>query len=331
VASIRSTLKLTVTKKRSLQFLTTMGPLLVLIILIVGLAIINPRFISSANLSNLARQGAIALIIALGMLFIILMGSIDLSAEGNMALSSVVVGLFAANYFNENNFGLWAVLLAILAGTTMGFINGLLHTKLRIPAFMSSLGMMYVGLGIATWLSNGMNLPLRDELILSWARGSTFSIPNLTFFGIGIFLIALFIEKYTRFGRYILAIGGAEDRARLVGIPTEKFRILAFTLAGFFFAVAGILNSARIGAGTSTAGLNQNFAAITAVVIGGTALTGGTGGVIQTLIGALIVTVIGNGMVLAGVHSFAQLAVQGAIITIAVILTLDRSKLPFVK
>jgi ribose transport system permease protein len=260
-----------------------------------------------------------------------LMGSIDLSAEGNMAVSSVVVGLLAANYFNDNNLGLWAVFLAIIAGTAMGFINGLLHTKLRIPAFMSSLGMMYVGLGIATWLSNGMNLPLRDEMILSWARGNTFSIPNLTFFGIAIFIIALFIEKYTRFGRYILAIGGAEDRAKLVGIPTEKFRILAFTLAGFFFAVAGVLNSARIGAGTSTAGLNQNFAAITAVVIGNTALTGGTGGVMQTLVGALIVTVIGNGMVLAGVHSFAQLAVQGAIITVAVILTLDRSKLPFVK
>jgi ribose transport system permease protein len=331
VATIRSTLKLPAGKDQTIQFLIKIGPLLVLVLLVVGLAIINPRFISSANLSNLARQGAIALIIALGMLFIILMGSIDLSAEGNMAVSSVVVGLLAANYFNDNNLGLWAVFLAILAGTAMGFINGLLHTKLRIPAFMSSLGMMYVGLGIATWLSNGMNLPLRDEMILSWARGNTFSIPNLTFFGIAIFIIALFIEKYTRFGRYILAIGGAEDRAKLVGIPTEKFRILAFTLAGFFFAVAGVLNSARIGAGTSTAGLNQNFAAITAVVIGGTALTGGTGGVMQTLVGALIVTVIGNGMVLAGVHSFAQLAVQGAIITVAVILTLDRSKLPFVK
>jgi ribose transport system permease protein len=105
LASIRSTLNLPVTKRKSLQLLTTIGPLLVLIILVIGLAIINPRFISSANLSNLARQGAIALIIALGMLFIILMGSIDLSAEGNMALSSVVVGLFAANYFNDNNYG----------------------------------------------------------------------------------------------------------------------------------------------------------------------------------------------------------------------------------
>jgi ribose transport system permease protein len=331
VATIRSALRIPVQKEKTIHFLMTMGPLLVLIILVVGLAIINPRFISPVNLSNLARQGAIALIIALGMLFIILMGSIDLSAEGNMAVSSVVVGLLAANHLNENNLGLWAVVLAIGAGTLMGFVNGVLHTRLRIPAFMSSLGMMYVGLGIATWLSNGMNLPLRDEMILSWARGNTASIPNLTFFGIAIFIIAIFIERYTRFGRYILAIGGAEDRAKLAGIPTEKFRILAFTLAGFFFAVAGVLNSARIGAGTSTAGLNQNFAAITAVVIGGTALTGGTGGVWQTLVGALIVTVIGNGMVLAGVHSFAQLAVQGAIITVAVILTLDRSKLPFVK
>ena len=106
---------------------------------------------------------------------------------------------------------------------------------------------------------------------------------------------------------------------------------MAFTLAGFFIGVGGVLNSARIGAGTATAGLNQLFAAITAVVVGGTALTGGTGGVVQTLIGAMIVIVISNGMLLAGVHSYAQLAVQGVIITIAVILTLDRSKLPYVK
>lgn len=311
--------------------LFTLGPLIVLILLVFFLAVINPRFVSGVNLANLARQSSILLIIALGQLFIILMGSIDLSVEGSMALSSVIIGLLAANYFNDNNFGLWAVLIAILAGTLMGFINGVIHTKLRIPAFMTTLGMMYVGLGLGTWLSNGMNLPILDEMILSWARGNTLGIPNLTFFGIGIFFIALFIEKFTRLGRYIFAIGGAEANAKLAGIPISKYKIMAFTLAGFFFGVGGVLNSARIGAGTSTAGLNQLFAAITAVVVGGTAMTGGTGGVVQTLIGTLIVTVISNGMVLAGVHSFAQLAVQGIIITVAVILTLDRSKLPFVK
>lgn len=311
--------------------LFSLGPLIFLILLVASLAIINPRFISVTNLANLARQSSILLIIALGQLFIILMGSIDLSIEGNMALTSVIIGLLAANSINDNNYGLFAILLAIIAGTFLGFVNGVIHTKLRIPAFMATLGMMYVGLGLGTWLSNGMNLPIRDDMILSWARGNSLGIPNLTFFGIAIFIIALYIEKFTRLGRYIFAIGGSEANAKLAGIPISKYKIMAFTMAGFFFGIGGVLNSARIGAGTSAVGLNQLFAAITAVVVGGTAMTGGTGGVVQTLIGTLIVTVISNGMVLAGVHSFAQLAVQGLIITVAVILTLDRSKLPYVK
>jgi ribose transport system permease protein len=307
------------------------GPLLILVVLVALVTLINPRFLSPINLGNLARQSSILIIIALGETFIILMGSIDLSIEGVMALTSVVIGLLAENYFNSNDYGLLAVLIAIAAGTLMGFGTGVFHAKLRIPSFMASLGMMYIGLGLATWLSNGMNLPLLDTMLLSWARGNTGPIPNLTFFGLGMLLFAFFLERFTRFGRYVFAIGGAEDRAKLAGIPISRYKILAFTLAGFFFGVGGVLNSARIGAGTSTAGLNQLFAAITAVVVGGTALTGGTGGVVQTLIGALIVIVISNGMVLAGVHSYVQLAVQGVIITVAVILTLDRSKLPYIK
>ena len=321
------------TRLRGLQMLhipPIVGPLLILIALVALVTLINPRFLSPINLGNLARQSSILIIIALGETFIILMGSIDLSIEGVMALTSVVIGLLAENYFNSNDFGLLAVLIAVAAGTLMGFGTGVFHAKLRIPSFMASLGMMYIGLGLATWLSNGMNLPLLDPMLLSWARGNTGPIPNLTFFGLGMFLLAFFLERFTRFGRYIFAIGGAEDRAKLAGIPISRYKILAFTLAGFFFGVGGVLNSARIGAGTSTAGLNYLFAAITAVVVGGTALTGGTGGVVQTLIGALIVIVISNGMILAGVHSYVQLAVQGVIITVAVILTLDRSKLPYI-
>ena len=322
------------TRLRGLQKLhipPIVGPLLILIGLVALVTLINPRFLSPINLGNLARQSSILIIIAIGETFIILMGSIDLSIEGVMALTSVIIGLLAENYFNSNDFGLLAVLIAVAAGTLMGFGTGVFHAKLRIPSFMASLGMMYIGLGLATWLSNGMNLPLLDPMLLSWARGNTGPIPNLTFFGLGMFLFAFFLERFTRFGRYVFAIGGAEDRAKLAGIPISRYKILAFTLAGFFFGVGGVLNSARIGAGTSTAGLNQLFAAITAVVVGGTALTGGTGGVVQTLIGALIVIVISNGMVLAGVHSYVQLAVQGVIITVAVILTLDRSKLPYIK
>lgn len=316
---------------RNLRLPPLVGPLLVLVLLVLVVTIINPRFLSSTNISNLLRQSSILLIVAMGETFIIVMGSIDLSIEGVMALTSVIIGLLAENYFNTNDFGIWAVLLAVGAGTLMGFSNGVFHTKLRIPSFMATLGMMYVGLGLATWLSNGMNLPILDPMLLSWARGNTGPIPNLTFFGIVMFLLAFFLERYTRFGRYVFAIGGAEDRAKLAGVPIDKYKILAFTLSGFFIGVGGVLNSARIGAGAANSGLNYLFATITAVVVGGTALTGGTGGVLGTLIGALIVTVIGNGMVLAGVHSWWQLAVQGIIITVAVILTIDRKKLPFIK
>ena len=316
---------------RSLRIPPLVGPILILIFLILLVTLINPRFLSSANVANLLRQSSILLIVAIGETYIIMMGSIDLSIEGVMALTSVIIGIFAENYFNSNDLGLIAVLLAVLTGVAMGFLNGIIHTKLRIPSFMATLGMMYVGLGLATWISNGMNLPILDPMILSWARGNIGPIPNLTFFGLAMFLIAFFLERYTRFGRYVKAIGGAEDRAKLAGVPIDKYKILAFTLAGFFIGVGGVLNSARIGAGAANSGLNYLFAAITAVVVGGTALTGGTGGVLQTMIGAMIVIVIGNGMVLAGVHSFVQLAVQGVIITVAVILTIDRSKLPFVK
>jgi len=310
---------------------TIVGPLLVLVVLVVLLTLIRPRFLSADNIANLIRQSSILIIVAIGETFIILMGSIDLSVEGNMALVSVIIGLLAENYFNSNDLGLLAVLIAVGAGVLMGFMNGALHTKLRIPSFMVTLGMLYIGVGLATWLSNGMNLPILDPMLLSWARGSSGPIPNLAFFGIAMFFLGLFLERYTKFGRYVFAIGGAEDRAKLAGVPIDKYKILAFTVAGFFMGVGGVLNSARIGAGAANSGLNYLFAAITAVAVGGTALTGGSGGILQTLVGALIVTVISNGLLMVGVPSVAILAVQGVIITIAVILTLDRSKLPFVK
>jgi ribose transport system permease protein len=316
---------------RALRIPTIVGPLLVLVVLIIFFTLIRPRFLSADNVSNLIRQSAILLIVAIGETYIIVMGSIDLSIEGNMALASVIIGLLAQNYFNSNDLGLIAVLIAVGAGTLMGFLNGVFHTKLRIPSFMVTLGMMYIGVGLATWLSSGMNLPILDPMLLGWARSNTGPIPNLAFFGIAMFLVGYFLERYTKFGRYVFAIGGAEDRAKLAGVPIDKYKILAFTVAGFFFGVGGMLNSARIGAGAANSGLNYLFAAITAVAVGGTALTGGTGGVLQTMVGALIVTVISNGLLMVGVPSITILAVQGVIITVAVILTLDRSKLPFVK
>lgn len=310
---------------RQIRIPTIVGPLLVLFVLVIGLAIINPLFLSGTNIANLARQSSLLVILAIGEMYIIMMGSIDLSIDGSMVLTSVIIGLLA------KDLGLFAAFIAVGAGVLMGFVNGFTHTRLRIPAFMSTLGMMYIGLGLGTWLSGGQNLPIRDPVILSLTRESVGPIPNLAIFGVVMVLVGIFIERYTRLGRYIFAIGGAEDRAKLVGIPITRYKILAFTVAGLFIGIGGVLNASRNGAGLASAGIGQTFAAITAVAVGGTALTGGNGGVLQTMVGAIIVTVISNGMVLAGVNSLVQMAVQGLIITIAVLLTLDRSKLPFIK
>ena len=143
--------------------------------------------------------------------------------------------------------------------------------------------------------------------------------------------IAYIIQNYTRLGRYAYAIGGAEDRAALAGIPVDRYKIMTFTLAGLFYGVGGVLNVGRIGAGTSVVGEGTLFATLTAILVGGTSLAGGRGGVWQALLGAWIVTVISNGMTLLGIHNFIQIAVHGVIITVAVVLSYDREKNPIIK
>lgn len=306
------------------------GPLLTLIVLCVAIYLLNPRFLSVPNFKAIARQSSILLVVAIGTGYVIVMGCIDLSVEGLMAMSSVVVSFLVLNNRTELNLGLLGVLGAILVSTFFGFMNGVIHTKARIPSFMVSLGMLSIGVGLATWLYGGYAVKIMDPMVSSWAKGQLFGVPNLAIIALPIFLAALFVQKYTRLGRYAYAIGGGEDLANLSGIPIDKYKIIVFTMAGFMYGIAGVLNSARIGAGTAIVG-NYLFPAITAVVVGGTALTGGVGGMAQTLIGVLIVTVISNGMNLLDVHDFIQTAVHGAIITFAVILTLDRSKIGIIK
>lgn len=331
-------------KIRGLQGLRVpagLGPVLVLGVLSLVITGVNPRFLSSINLLNIARQSSILLILALGETLIILMGGIDLSIEGIMAVSGVLVSFLVLNQGAGSgwrgvlppnlNLGVLGVLMAIGVATLMGFLNGVIHTKLRIPSFMVTLGMLSVGTGLATWLYGGYPLRILDPTLVSWAKGRTGSIPNLAFFAVAVFVAALFLEKLTRMGRYVFAIGGGEHRAKLAGVPLDRYKIMAFTIAGCFYGLAGVLNATRIGAGTARVGEGTLFATITAVVAGGTALTGGVGGMFQTLIGVLIVAVINNGMIITGVHHFVQQAVLGVIIIIAVALTLDRTKIPIIK
>lgn len=307
------------------------APLAVLIALCVIITIANPNFIEPRNLIRVANSAAVPLTLALGLTFVILLGSIDLSIEGAVSVAAMVLVLLAMNDSNGNNYGWFAVVAAIAAATLMGFLNGLVQTFLRIPSFMTTLGMWFIGLGFAVYMLGGSAIRLTDDSIRALALTRFLNLPLAVWVAAGAFILALVIQSHTRLGRHIMAVGGGEDVAELSGINLRRVRIATFALAGFFFGVAGVLAAAQLGQSNATIGDGRLFAAVTAVVVGGTALTGGEGGVWNTLVGVLIVTVLANGMILLGISPYIQQTVQGLMIIAAVALSLDRVNLKIIK
>lgn len=311
--------------------LRSQAPLVVLIVLCLLITLANSSFIEPRNLVRVLNSSAVPLTLAMGLTFIILLGSIDLSVEGALSVSAMVVVLLASNDANGNDYGWFAALAAVVAGTVMGLANGLIQTTLRIPSFMATLGIWFIGLGISVYMLGGSAVRLMDPGLRSLALARFLGLPLAVWVALGALILAYTVQYHTRFGRHVMAIGGAEDLAELSGVNTRRVRVLAFGLAGFFFAVAGVLSAAQLGRSDAVIADGRLFAAVTAVVVGGTALTGGEGGVLNTLIGVLIVTVLSNGMILLGVSPYIQQTVQGLMIIAAVALSLDRIRLKIVK
>lgn len=305
--------------------LASFAPLLVLVALCLLLGVLNPSFFSFRNLIwGVANQAAIPLILSMGATFIIIMGSVDLSIEGVLCVGAMIVALLCTNDANSNHFGWWGPLLALLACTALGLLNGLVHVGLRIPSFMATLGLWFVGLGIGTVILGGTAVRVLDPHIRGIAFTRVLDVPMAVWIAIAASLLALLIERHTCFGRYVFAIGGGEDIAKLAGVPVARTRILAFTLAGFFTGIASLLASAQLGQANTTIADGRLFMTITAVVVGGTALTGGYGGVINSLVGTLTVVVLANGMVLLGISPYVHETVQGLMIIAAVALSVRR-------
>ena len=313
--------------------LASWAPVIVLILLCVVIAVINPNFLTFGNFVRIAQAAMIPLVLGLGATFIILMGSIDLSLEGVLTLSAVILSMLVLNGANANDFGLLAIPIVLLVGAGVGFVNGTIHVRLKVPSFMVTLGTWFIGVGVANAILGGTAVRINDQLVraLAITRDPLVGLPWGVWVAILCFLIALVIQNYTRLGRYIYALGGGEELAALSGIPAARVRIMAFTLAGVFYAVGGILAAAQLGLGNSQIGLGRLFTTITAVVVGGTALSGGQGGVHQTLVGVLIVVVLSNGMVLMGIPPSVQIGVQGLMIIAAVALSMDRKMMRIVK
>ena len=227
--------------------------------------------------------------------------------------------------------GLWAVPLAIALGALLGLANGVLHVKLKTPSFMTTLGIGFACIGIATAILGGVTVRISDQTFRYLSLGRPLGIPMAVWISFGCLGLAFLIQQRARIGRWVYAIGTDEVTARHAGIPIERTRILVFTLAGAFYGVAGVLSAAQLGQGHALISQGRLFTTVTAVVVGGTALSGGDGSVINSLIGVLIVVVLANGMVLMGIRPIVQQGVQGLLIIVAVALALDRTRLDVVK
>jgi ribose transport system permease protein len=294
------------------------APLIALIVVTIIFAFANSRFLTLANARSLADQGAILMVLAVGATFVILMGSIDLSVEGVMGMSSMVVALLISNTRNSISLGFGAVVIALAIGALTGAVNGLGLTLGRIPSFMVTLGTWYAALGVATVLFGGTTPTITSKGFLALGAPWIGGFAPTVFIALGVAIAGWAFLKYTAAGRNIRAIGSAEQLVALSGVSVGRYKILAFALAGTLSALGGVMASAQVGNGAVGVGSGMVFTTIAAVVVGGTLLTGGKGGVLNTIVGVVLLTVVNDGMVLAGISPYIQEAVQGIIVVFAV-------------
>ena len=301
------------------------APVLVLAALIVVFTIARgTAFASLSNLVAILNQWAIPLIVALGLTFVIMLGGIDLSIDGTVGMAGSICSVLVMNTLNDNNFGIFGIIIAILCSVFVGFLVGLCHVKLKIPSFMVSFAFMNICTGIAYLSYSGTPASVADPVLKALPKVSFLGIPFITWVALVMLLICIYIQEYTPFGRHIYAVGTDETIPRSVGINVDHVKIKVFTLAGFLFGVAGVVGLIRLGQGQAGIGKDLMFPAQAAVVIGGTSLSGGKGGVLNTVVGTLIMTVLINGLTMMGVNPNIKTGIQGIIILVAVILTTKR-------
>jgi ribose transport system permease protein len=302
-------------------------PLATLAALILMIGIAQPSFLQPSTLIELASDTAVLFILATGVTFVIMLGGIDLSIQSMASLASVVVALTVARL------GYGSFLLAIVIGAIAGFLSGIVHVRLKIPSFIATLAMGGVLFSSALVLSKERSITLDEagRAYQAWITGQAFGLPNVIFVGLLVLAIAHVVQAHTRFGRYSAAIGAGEPAAYASGVKVGRQKIFAFVLSATFAALAGVVLAGRLASGSPTLAAELLLPSIAAVVVGGTAITGGVGSVWRTLVGALIISVVRIGMTFLGVNIFAQNIVFGAVLIGAVAVTIDRTKIPIVK
>ncbi|MFN0113725.1 MAG: ABC transporter permease [Paracoccaceae bacterium] len=289
--------------------------LLVLVGLVVAMSLISPVFLSFSNLFNILLATSTVGILAIGATFIISAAGIDLSLGSVLGLASVS-GAVMSVYLGLP----WPFVIAgcLLAGMAAGAVNGLTVAVARVPAFIVTLGMMGIARGLALIISSGQGVYGLPAEILFLGQARPLGVPTPAYILVVVALISHYVLAHTRFGHHTLALGDNEQAARATGINVRRLRIQLYTLSGFLAGLAGLVFTARVNTGDPTAGLNYELAAITAAIIGGTNLFGGRGSILGTMIGALIMGVLQNGLNLLAVQSYWQQMAIGTVLVVAV-------------
>ena len=309
------------------QLISRFQSLIALLILCVVLSILSDKFLTSANAWNVMRQISVNVCVSVGMTLVILIGGIDLSVGSILALCAAIgAGLlkFGVEVPSANLYVgftiLGATVVALLCGALLGGFNGFVITRFKVPPFVATLAMLTIARGLTMLWTNGFPISGLGENFTWIGTGWLLGIPVPVWISGVIVLIAVVVTNKTVLGRYIYAIGGNESAATLSGIDVKKIKVIVYTIAGGLAAAGGLLVTARLDAAQPNAGIGYELDSIAAVVIGGTSLSGGRGSVMGTVLGAVIIGVLNNGLVLLDVSPFWQQVVKGFVILSAVII-----------
>ncbi|MEM6281195.1 MAG: ABC transporter permease [Chloroflexota bacterium] len=293
------------------------GVLIGIVALVVFFSLQSEFFFDVDNFLNIARQMTMLMIVSFGMTFVILSGEIDLSVGTVLAL----IGIFVASTLRRDLPIPVALAVGIGSGALIGFISGFITVKGNVPSFIVTLGIFSVARGAAIWLTNSRAIAIfNDNYFAIFADAEPLGIPVSLWYMVAIYLILIFILRYTRFGTSVYAVGGNRNAAELSGIYTDRVKIGVFVLMGVMVGVAAILQTARLGTGFVEPPRNLELDAIAAVVLGGTAFTGGRGSLSKTVLGVVLIAVLNNGLTLLNVQSYYQLIIKGGIIVLALLL-----------
>ncbi len=292
------------------------GLLALLIALWIALASISPFFFNSRNILLLLLQSSTTATVAIGMTLVIISGGIDLSVGGVAALAGMVTGILLMKA--QLGF-LVSVVGGLSAGLVAGAINGVIVSRFKLQPMVVTLGMMSVARGLTLTSTSGRPIFVLDPLLSTIGGGKVGPVPIPVIIALVVFVIGYIVLNYTEFGRYIYAVGGNEEATRLSGIPVARYKVEIYMISGFCAALTGILLVGLLGASEPTVGLGMELDAIAVAAIGGTSLMGGVGGVVGTLMGAILIGTLKNGMTLLNIVSYYQQVLIGIIIILAVL------------